>query len=59
MNDSKRTLNLKRPCSPIGKSLITVVDSEMEVSFDKLRLQPHALNLGVRSSVLFFNTRIF
>lgn len=52
-------LNLKRPCSPIGKSLITVVDSEMEVSFDKLRLQPHALNLGVRSSVLFFNPRIF
>ena len=34
-------------------------DSELEVSFERMRLTPHGLNAGVRSSVFFRNPRIF
>ena len=43
----------------VGKRNITIVESELKVSFDELRLSPHDLNIGVRSSILFSNPRIF
>ena len=39
--------------------LTVYMESEMNITFDELRLQPHELNLGVRSSVYFSCPRIF
>lgn len=35
------------------------LESELDVTFDELRLHPHELNLGVRSSIYFSCPRIF
>ena len=35
------------------------VESEMDITFDELRLQPHELNIGVRSSIYFSCPRMF
>lgn len=52
-------LNLDRLPLSFKEYNIVFVDSEHGVSFEKMRLKPHVLNVGVRSSVLFTNPRIF
>ena len=58
-NDPVVFLDLSIHDSSLDCNQTIFVESEMNISFDELRLYPHELNLGVRSSIYFSCPRIF